>query len=63
MESLATFWHYPQKKIKRYIEQDPVKVAAYLDEIKDIDPATIIYIDEMGCRKAMLYCSPMQPRY
>jgi len=38
----------PAKKIKRYKEQDPIKVAAFLAELETIDPSTIIYIDEMG---------------
>jgi len=34
--------------MKRYKEQDPIKVADFLAEVKTVDPDTIIYIDEMG---------------
>ena len=34
--------------MKRYKEQDPIRVADFLAEIKTVDPAAIIYIDEMG---------------
>jgi len=37
-----------RKKIKRYKEQDSAKVAAYHNVIKDINPKSIAYIDEMG---------------
>lgn len=37
-----------KKKTKRYREQDPEKVKAYLEAITDIPPETIAYIDETG---------------
>ena len=43
-----TLWYYSKKKTKRYREQDPVKVAAYLDAIADIPASRIAYVDETG---------------
>lgn len=37
-----------KKKTRRYKEQDPEKVAEYQEQIKDIDPETIAYVDETG---------------
>jgi len=37
-----------EKKTTRYQEQDPEKVAAYQEEIKDIPPEKIAYVDECG---------------
>ncbi|WP_407831769.1 transposase [Synergistes jonesii] len=39
---------YEEKKSVTYKEQDALKVAEYLDKIKDIPPDTIAYIDETG---------------
>jgi transposase len=41
-------WYYAKKKTKRYQEQDPVKVDAYLDTIADIPASRIVYVDETG---------------
>lgn len=41
-------WNYAKKKTTRYKEQDPKKVEAYLEEIKDIPPENIAYVDESG---------------
>jgi hypothetical protein len=37
-----------KKKIKSYKEQDPIKVQAYLNEIKDIKEDDLVFIDETG---------------
>ena len=37
-----------QKKTTRYREQEPEKVAAYQEQIKDIPPEKIAYVDECG---------------
>ena len=37
-----------KKKTRRYKEQDPEKVAEYQEQIKDIDPETMAYVDETG---------------
>jgi len=37
-----------KKKVKSYKEQDPLKVQAYLDQIKDIQKEDLVYIDETG---------------
>ena len=39
---------HPKKKTTRYREQDAEKVAAYQEEIKDIPPEKIAYVDECG---------------
>ena len=40
-----------QKKTTRYREQDSEKVAAYQEQIKDIPPEKIAYVDECGIDK------------
>ena len=45
---LAAAEDNPQKKTTRYREQDPEKVAAYQEQIKDIPPEKIAYVDECG---------------
>lgn len=37
-----------EKKTTRYQDQDRQKVAAYLEEIKDVPPEKIAYVDECG---------------
>ena len=39
---------HAKKKTTRYTEQDTEKVAAYQEEIKDIPPEKIAYVDECG---------------
>ena len=39
---------HTKKKATRYREQEPEKVAAYQEEIKDIPPEKIAYVDECG---------------
>ena len=41
-------WESREKKTTRYAEQDAEKVAAYQEEIKDIPPEKIAYVDECG---------------
>ena len=41
-------WILHEKKTTRYEEQDAEKVAAYQEEIKDIPPEKIAYVDECG---------------
>lgn len=48
MQRIKTLRIYPQKKIKRYKEQCPNKVAAYLEEIRNISKSRIAYVDETG---------------
>lgn len=38
----------PEKKAVSYREQEEQKVAAYLEQIKDIPPEKIAYVDECG---------------
>jgi hypothetical protein len=40
--------HGFQKKTFNYMEADETKRSEYLEQIKDIDPAKIVYIDESG---------------
>lgn len=47
-ESIQTAGNYTEKKTKRYREQDPVKVEAYLSQIAHIPRSSIAYIDETG---------------
>ena len=46
----ALKWHKitRKKKTTRYQEQDQQKVAAYLEQIQDIPPEKIAYVDECG---------------
>ena len=37
-----------KKKTTRYLEQDPEKVAAYQEKIKDIPSEKVAYVDECG---------------
>ena len=41
-------WNHTQKKTPRYKEQDPKKVAEYLDEIRGIPPEEHVHLDESG---------------
>ena len=41
-------WNHTKKKNTFYKEQNPEKVEAYLEEIKDILPEKIAYVDESG---------------
>ena len=41
-------WNHTKKKTTFYKEQNPEKVEAYLEEIKDILPEKIAYVDESG---------------
>lgn len=47
-ESIQTSRNNAKKKTKRYREQDPVKAAKYQEQIRDIPPERIAYIDETG---------------
>ena len=46
--STKKVWVYPQKKIKRYQEQDAVKVLEYLQAISEIPKEKLVYVDETG---------------
>ncbi len=48
LESFETVGLYAQKKTKRFKEQDPEKVKAYLKEIALYQPGQIAYVDERG---------------
>jgi transposase len=48
MPNHETPQYHAQKKIKRYKEQDPKKIASYLEEIQCVDPSKIAYVDETG---------------
>ena len=37
-----------EKKTTRYEEQDPQKAAAYQEQLKDVPPEKIAYVDECG---------------
>ena len=41
-------WDHTKKKTTCYQEQDQEKVAAYQEEIKDVPPEKIAYVDECG---------------
>lgn len=49
-QSIQASWNHTKKKTCRYKEQDPEKVAAYQEEIKDIPDEKRVYIDESGFR-------------
>lgn len=44
----STVQNYKEKKAVRYQEQEQQKVAAYQEQIKDIPPEKIAYVDECG---------------
>lgn len=44
----STVQNYKEKKTVRYQEQEQQKVAAYQEQIKDIPPEKIAYVDECG---------------
>lgn len=46
-------WNHTKKKTTSYKEQNPEKVKAYLEEIKDILPEKIAYVDESGIDKCL----------
>ena len=46
-------WNHTKKKTTSYKEQNPEKVEAYLEEIKDILPEKIAYVDESGIDKCL----------
>lgn len=48
MQKIKTLKNNTKKKIKRYKEQSPEKVALYLQEIYDIPKEKIVYVDETG---------------
>lgn len=45
---LAAAEDHTQKKTTRYQEQDPEEVAAYQEQIKEIPPEKVAYVDECG---------------
>lgn len=47
-QSNETKWNHTKKKTKHYKEQDPEKVAEYLEQIKGIPKEKIAYVDESG---------------
>ncbi len=47
-QSVEATGHYAKKKTTRYREQTPEAVSAYLEQIADIPPEKIVYIDETG---------------
>ena len=47
-KSVETAGLYTQKKTKRFKEQDPEKVKAYLKELAQYRPEQIAYVDESG---------------
>ncbi len=47
-KSIQTSRHNTKKKTKCYREQDPLKVGKYQEQIQDIPPDQIAYVDETG---------------
>ena len=40
--------HWPPSQFAKRMMRDPIKIEQYFEEIKDIAPESIIYIDETG---------------
>ena len=53
---------HTKKKTTRYREQDSAKVAAYQEQIKDIPPEKIAYVDECGIDTYLYRESAYAPR-